>query len=155
MRLFIFEYLCNRLRVAVSDEQYSIGGRFMQLRSVLALSLTLLGISAVACFAASGGADVEKPASVAIVELFTSEGCSSCPPADALLREINLKQTNAGQLIVGISDACNVLEQSRLERSILCSGVYGQAECVRFATLPRRLLHASDGRKRTRPVRRQ
>jgi hypothetical protein len=45
-----------------------------------------------------------KPASIAIVELFTSDGCSSCPPADALLRQINLKQTNAGQLIVGISE---------------------------------------------------
>src|SRR5258708_5481668 len=44
------------------------------------------------------------PSSVAIVELFTSEGCSSCPPADSLLRQINLKQTNAGQLIVGISE---------------------------------------------------
>jgi hypothetical protein len=41
---------------------------------------------------------------VAIVELFTSEGCSSCPPADSLLGQINLKQTNAGQLIVGISE---------------------------------------------------
>jgi hypothetical protein len=41
---------------------------------------------------------------VAIVELFTSEGCSSCPPADALLQQINLKQTHAGQLIVGISE---------------------------------------------------
>lgn len=38
------------------------------------------------------------------MELFTSEGSSSCPPADALLREINLKQTSAGQLIVGISE---------------------------------------------------
>jgi len=44
------------------------------------------------------------PSSVAIVELFTSEGCSSCPPADALLGRINLKQTDAGQLIVGISE---------------------------------------------------
>lgn len=39
-----------------------------------------------------------------LVELFTSEGCSSCPPADALLRAIDGKRTEAGQLVVGISE---------------------------------------------------
>jgi hypothetical protein len=39
-----------------------------------------------------------------LVELFTSEGCSSCPPADALLRQVNGAQTSEGQLIVGISE---------------------------------------------------
>lgn len=41
---------------------------------------------------------------VVLVELFTSEGCSSCPPADALLRMINGTTTRSGQLIVGISE---------------------------------------------------
>jgi hypothetical protein len=39
-----------------------------------------------------------------LVELFTSEGCSSCPPADALLKQINGTQTSGGQTIVGISE---------------------------------------------------
>jgi hypothetical protein len=82
----------------------------MQLRSLLALSFTLLGISVVTCFAAPGGAGPKRPASVAVVELFTSEGCSSCPPADALSREINLKETSAGQLICGHQRTRNVLE---------------------------------------------
>jgi hypothetical protein len=41
---------------------------------------------------------------VVLVELFTSEGCSSCPAADALLRQVNGTQTRAGQWIVGISE---------------------------------------------------
>lgn len=45
-----------------------------------------------------------NPSSVVIVELFTSEGCSSCPPADNMLQQVHLKETSAGQLIVGISE---------------------------------------------------
>jgi hypothetical protein len=45
-----------------------------------------------------------SPNSTVLVELFTSEGCSSCPPADTLLRQINGTKTVAGQLIVGISE---------------------------------------------------
>ena len=39
-----------------------------------------------------------------LVELFTSEGCSSCPPADALLKQVNETKTSNGQLIVGVSE---------------------------------------------------
>jgi len=53
--------------------------------------------------AANSPVATKKP-KVVLVELFTSEGCSSCPPADALLRELNGAQTAAGQLIVGISE---------------------------------------------------
>jgi hypothetical protein len=39
-----------------------------------------------------------------LVELFTSEGCSSCPPADDLLRAIDGKVTDDGMQIVGVSE---------------------------------------------------
>jgi hypothetical protein len=39
-----------------------------------------------------------------LVELFTSEGCSSCPPADEVLRQISGRTTQEGQLIVGLSE---------------------------------------------------
>ncbi len=39
-----------------------------------------------------------------LIELFTSEGCSDCPPADELLRQVNGRTTAEGQFIVGISE---------------------------------------------------
>lgn len=39
-----------------------------------------------------------------LVELFTSEGCSSCPPADDLLRKISGRTTAQGQTVVAISE---------------------------------------------------
>lgn len=44
------------------------------------------------------------PASVAVVELFTSEGCSSCPPADELLRRIANTRSDDGQTIIALSE---------------------------------------------------
>jgi hypothetical protein len=76
----------------------------MQFRPILAIPLALLTVSLKPHAASLDSSINATPSSVAIVELFTSEGCSSCPPADALLQQINLKQTNAGQLIIGISE---------------------------------------------------
>jgi hypothetical protein len=76
----------------------------VQLRPMLACSLLLFAIGLLPHFATGQPSAHEQPGSAVIVELFTSEGCSSCPPADAVLRQVNLKETSAGQLIVGISE---------------------------------------------------
>ena len=72
-------------------------------RATIGIILALLpaGGRLVAQVTAAGRSDAPK---VVLVELFTSEGCSSCPPADALLRQVNGTQTASGQLIVGISE---------------------------------------------------
>ncbi|GAB4038966.1 DUF1223 domain-containing protein [Spirosoma gilvum] len=43
------------------------------------------------------------PQPVVVLELFTSQGCSSCPPADKILQEITQRATQSGQAVYGLS----------------------------------------------------
>lgn len=69
------------------------------MRPILRRSLILVGTLLMLCSGSSFGAD-SVPATSVLVELFTSEGCSDCPPADALLRQMDAQPVSGAQLIV-------------------------------------------------------
>jgi hypothetical protein len=71
----------------------------MNLRPAFALITISLLVPAIA--RTHPGQAVAKPAMPILVELFTSEGCSSCPPADKLLAQIDARQpVNGAEAII-------------------------------------------------------
>src|SRR5688572_1762117 len=66
--------------------------------------MTAIFVTAALTLAMVSPSPQPKPRTPVLVELFTSEGCSSCPPADALLISFVQKQPVEGVEIIAIGE---------------------------------------------------
>src|ERR1700750_1798273 len=80
------------------------------LRFTLFAVASILAFQAKTLYAQNGVQDAAAPQAASpavmpvLLELFTSEGCSSCPPADELLSKLNGTVAPSGQQIIALSE---------------------------------------------------
>lgn len=70
----------------------------MRLPILIAVTMLVAGIS----WSTAAGERGQRGS--VVVELFTSEGCSSCPPADAVLEKLDSTQPVAGAMVIALSE---------------------------------------------------
>jgi hypothetical protein len=82
--------------------------KFLQSPILYAAVAGVAALLVISTFGRSDGAAATRERGsgprVVVVELFTSEGCSSCPPADALLKKLSEQQSLPGVQIIALEE---------------------------------------------------
>ena len=81
--------------------------KFIAVVTLLSLPLSVARVE----YAKANRRATESPRRAVVLELFTSEGCSSCPPADALLARLEEQQPVTGIEIVALEEHVDYWDQ--------------------------------------------